>query len=150
MSQGHQIFRTTSRFLFSCHRFLIFFLFSISIFCLFLSLSSILNFFSFTGFSTIFQHNLEVFHLTRVYLERVIPPRARPLAIPPPNFLLGEPEPLLPKLLFPPLAPPPRFVDLFDLMISSKLISILSSIFVVLFMLLRLIETIIHDIYLRS
>lgn len=61
-----------------------------------------------------------------MYFERVIPPRARPLATPPPNFLFGDDFPKFPRPL------KPCFEALLDLMISSRLISILSSILICL------------------
>lgn len=79
-----------------------------------------------------FLHISEVFHLTRVYFERVMPPRARPLAIPPPNFLFSDDFWKFPPPDGPDLAPR-RFLnadDLLVLMMSSKLISILSSILI--------------------
>lgn len=95
-------------------------------------ISSILFFtgFSLLDFRMIFSSQFGCFHLTRVYFERVIPPRPRPLTIPPPNFLAGDDFEK-----FPPRPPPPRLFPLkFDvllvLMMSSKLISILSSILI--------------------
>lgn len=98
--------------------------FFLCLFRLFLKSAISILLFSRIFFSHLSHHILSIFHLTRVYFERVIPPRPRPLAIPPPpppNLLFGDGFPTLGLL-------PRNLPFLLVLMMSSRLISILSSI----------------------